>query len=112
MIDEAKAREKVETLNKQNLQNLLMAMAVEKSLFDIFGTSLDSGYSPETGTMLLRYKDTRSNALKNLIESVKLAVHAMPSNVRYFGAKETTSTSGARMEFTGGFSVMAIQDSI
>ena len=106
MIDEVRAKERVDEMNKQNFQNLLTALAVEKSLFDMFGASLDSKYSPDTGVFLIHYKDARSNALKNLIESVKLAAHATPGKVSYFGTKSTTS--GARMEFNNGFSVMAI----
>ena len=108
MIDDVRAKERVEMMNKQNFENLLKALSVEKSLFDMFGPSLDSGYSPDTGVFLIHYKDTRSNALKNLVESVKLAVHAKPSSVHYFGTKATTS--GARMDFANGFSVMAIHE--
>jgi hypothetical protein len=103
------ARERVETMNKQNFTNLLTAMSVEKYLFDIFGSSLDMAYSPDTGTMVIHYKDTRSNTLKNIIESVKTGTHKKADRARYFGVRGKT-TSGARLEFTGGFSVMAIHE--
>ena len=107
MIDEAKARECVETMNKANFRNLLTALNVERYLFSIFGDSLDTGYSPDTGTFVIRYKDTRPNALKNIIESVKRAARETPGRAHYFGVKGKT-TSGARFAFAGGFSVMAI----
>jgi hypothetical protein len=107
MIDEEKVKERIETMNKQNFQNLLMAMSVDKYLFDIFGNFLTTAYSPDVSTMMVRYKDPRSNALKNIVESVKRAAMEKPSHVRYFGMKKD-GTTGARLEFSGGFSVMAV----
>ena len=104
MIDEEKVKARVDDMNKSNLQNLLMALSVEKYLVEIFGSVVDTAYNPDVGAMLVRCRDPRSNALKNVVESVKRTAHENPGRVRYFS---TDGTSGARMEFAGGFSVMA-----
>ncbi|MBE3131372.1 MAG: hypothetical protein IMZ54_11755 [Acidobacteria bacterium] len=109
MIDEVKAREKVDTMNKRNLQNLLTALAVEKYLFDIFGSSVITGYSPETQTMLVKYMDSRPNALKNILECVKRATHQNPTSHPYEVVEGTLQTRD-RLTFPSGFSVMAIHE--
>ena len=109
MIDETKAREKVDTMNKQNLQNLLTALAVEKYLFDIFGSSITTGYSPETETMLVKYMDSRPNALKNILESVKRATHQKPTSTPMECVEGVLKTRD-RLVFPSGFSVMAIRE--
>ena len=99
----------IETMNKQNLQNLLTALAVEKYLFDIFGSAITTGYNPEMQTFLVRYKDTRHNALKNILECVKRATHQNPTSHPYEAINGALQTRD-RLFFPSGFSVMAIQD--
>ena len=109
MIDEEKARERVEAMNKQNLQNLLTALAVDKYLFDIFGDLITTGYSPDTQTFLIRYRDSRTNALKNIIESVKRATHQKPTSQAYKQVDGILKTRD-RLFFPSGFSVIAIHE--
>jgi len=108
MIDEVKAREKVEAMNKQNLQNLLTALAVEGYLTEIFGNSITTGYSPETETMLVKYQDPRPNTLKNILESVKRATHQNPISKPYALVGGVLSGHD-RLFFPSGFSVMAVK---
>ncbi|MBE3109318.1 MAG: hypothetical protein IMZ46_02220 [Acidobacteria bacterium] len=109
MIDEVKARDQVEMMHKRGLQNLLTAMAVEKYLFDIFGSSIMTGYSPETETMLVKYMDSRPNALKNILESVKRATHQKPTSIPMECVEGVLKTRD-RLTFPSGFSVMAIHE--
>ena len=106
MIDDIAVRERVEEMNKANFKNLLRAFAVEKYLFDIFGSAVDTRYNPEIGAMVVRCCDPRSNAIKNVVESVKRSAGEVPGKVRYFS---TRTESGARMEFSGGFSAMVMR---
>lgn len=100
MIDEILAKQKVEEMNKANFNNLLRALAVEKYLFNIFGSDVDARYNPEVGAMVVQCRDTRENAIKNVVESIKRSAGEVPRRVEYY-------TAGARMEFSGGFSVVA-----
>lgn len=99
----------METMSRQNLQNLLTALAVEKYLFDVFGSSVTTGYSPETQTLLVKYRDSRPNALKNILESVKRATHQNPTSRPYEVIGGTLQTRD-RLFFPSGFSVMAIHE--
>ena len=100
MIDEARAAEKVNAMNQANVKNLVRALAVQKYLFDIFGDKVDMAYSPETGTMQIRSKDSRLTVMRNVIESVKRAVREKPSSV--LPGRHT------RLYFPGGFSVVVV----
>lgn len=109
MIDEMKAREKVNEMNKQALQNLLTALAVERYLFDIYGSELAINYNPEAYAMVITYYDPRHFALKNILECVKRAVHQNPVSTRY-EIVEGAIRRRDRMIFPSGFSVIAIHD--
>jgi hypothetical protein len=109
MIDEAKAREQMDAMNKQNLQNLLTALAVEKYLFGIFGDSVTTAYNPDMQTLLVRYRDSRPNALKNIIESVKRATHQKPTSHPYEQVNGVLQARD-RLFFPSGFSVMAMKE--
>lgn len=111
MIDEAKAREKVEAMNKQNLQNLLTALSVEKYLFEIYGSELSTSYSPDTQTMVIKYYDPRHFALKNILECVKRATHQNPTSTPYESVEGLLRKRG-RMFFPSGFSVMAVHEAV
>jgi len=102
MIDEPKAKEKVETMNRANFQNLLMALQIERYLFQIFGSAIDTAYSPEVGTLIVRNKDPRSNAMKNIVASVRQSVHESTIWPPAWSGKQ------ARLFFPGGFSVLVM----
>lgn len=109
MIDEMKVRQKVDEMNKQSFQNMLTALAVDKYLAEIFGNSITTGYSPETGTMLVKYRDPRPMALRNILESVKRATHQKPSS-RPYELVAGGLQARDRLFFPSGFSVMAVKE--
>lgn len=111
MIDEVKAREKVETMSRRNLQNLLTALAVEKYLDEIFGSSITTGYSPETETMLVKYMDARPHVLKSILESVKRATHQKPTSAPMECVDGVLKTRD-RLVFPSGFTVMAVREAL
>src|SRR5574343_677909 len=101
MIDDARALERVEAMNKANVENLARALVVERYLFQVYShTELDTAYSPETGTLVVRYKVPGSNGLKNLVATIKRVMMETPTAANLSG---TTP----RIHFAGGFSVVA-----
>jgi len=106
MIDELKAREAVEEMSRNGLQNLLTALEIERQLYLVFSLrELDAHYSPPTATMLITTKMLGSRALANIAQVVRTSVRMAPASIAYYG-RRVAERSGMRMSFAGGLAVL------
>lgn len=99
MIDGLAASERLDALHKSAKANLDRALAVERYLHAIYeAREVETAYNPEVSTLLVTYRVGGSNALRNVVETVKRGAGELPE----------WKANGAvtHLAFRGGFFVL------
>ena len=106
MIDEPAARLALEELHGASVRNLVLALAIEHYLGQVYSLKeIETHYSPATDTMLIEVKNLGDGTLANMAAAIRTAAHQAPKSITYYGDKRL-GRSAMRIGFEGGLAVI------